>query len=82
VASEILSPASRRYDRVTKRRRYQAHVPEYWIVDLDARLVERWRTGEARPEILDASLEWLPGGAAESFRLDLPAYFAEVFQER
>jgi Uma2 family endonuclease len=82
VAGEVLSPASRRYDRVTKRQRYQAHVPEYWIVDLDARLVERWGKGEDRPEILDVSLEWSPVGAAESFRLDLPVYFAEIFQER
>ena len=41
---EVLSPGTARYDRLVKRRRYQrAPVPEYWIVDLDARLVERWK---------------------------------------
>ena len=82
VAAEVLSPSSSRHDRVTKRHSYQAHVSEYWIVDLDARLFERWRQGEERPEILTASVDWSPAGADEPFRLDLPSYFAEVFQER
>ena len=44
LAVEVLSPSTARYDRTLKRWRYQrAGVPEYWIVDLDARLVERWR---------------------------------------
>ena len=82
VACEILSPSSGRYDRVKKRSLYQRHVPEYWIVDLDARLVERWRPGDERPEILTELLEWHPEGAAESFRLELPGFFADVFAER
>jgi len=41
---EILSPSSARADRITKRRRFQrAGIPEYWVVDLDARTLERWR---------------------------------------
>lgn len=51
LAVEVLSPSSARYDRVTKRSLYQRHVPEYWIVDLDACVIERWRSGDARPEI-------------------------------
>jgi Uma2 family endonuclease len=39
---EIISPSSRRYDRVTKLRWYaQLGVPEYWLVDPDARTLER-----------------------------------------
>ena len=39
--------------RQLKRRRYQRQgIPEYWILDLDARLLERWRPGDERPEIL------------------------------
>jgi Uma2 family endonuclease len=39
---EIVSPSSRRYDRVKKLNWYaQLAVPEYWIVDLEARTVER-----------------------------------------
>src|SRR5437763_4522810 len=43
AAAEVLSPSSGRNDRVKKRPGYQRHVPEYWIVDIDARLIERWR---------------------------------------
>jgi len=43
LAIEVLSPSSGRHDRVRKRPLYQRHVPDYWIVDNDARLVERWR---------------------------------------
>ncbi len=42
--AEVTSPSTARYDRITKRRRYQrSGVAEYWIVDPDARIVERWR---------------------------------------
>jgi Uma2 family endonuclease len=39
---EVVSPSSQRYDRVTKLRWYaQLGVPEYWLVDPQARTVER-----------------------------------------
>ena len=81
VAVEVLSPSSGRHDRVRKRPLYQRHVPDYWIVDLDARLVERWSPGEDRPEVITEVLEWLPAGAAESYTLALPPFFADVFSE-
>jgi Uma2 family endonuclease len=81
LAIEVLSPSSGRIDRVKKRPHYQRHVLEYWIVDLDARLFERWRPGDDRPEILAQTLEWHPAGAAEAFSLDLSRFFAEVFGE-
>jgi len=40
LAIEEISPSSARMDRVTRRRGYQSHVSEYWIVDVDARIVE------------------------------------------
>src|SRR5205823_13459400 len=81
VAAEVLSPSSGHHDRVRKRPYYQRHVPEYWIVDLDARLIERWRPGDERPQILIAALEWHPAGAIAPFRLELAPYFAAVFGE-
>ncbi|MEX2182309.1 MAG: Uma2 family endonuclease [Gemmatimonadaceae bacterium] len=79
LAVEVVSASTARYDRIVKRRFYQrAGVEEYWIVDLDARLVERWRPGDASPEILTERLAWSPAGAVEPFELDLTAYFAVV----
>jgi Uma2 family endonuclease len=78
LAVEVLSASSAGHDRVRKRPAYQPNVPEYWIVDLDARLFERWRPSDERPEILTQSLEWLPGNAEVPMRIDLPAYFAKV----
>src|SRR5690606_7670743 len=50
LAVEVVSPSSGRADRLTKRRLYQrAGVPEYWVVDVDARLIERWRPDDDRP---------------------------------
>jgi Uma2 family endonuclease len=70
---EVLSPSTARYDRGLKRRFYQrAGVPEYWIVDPDARMVERWRPGDERPEPLDATLEW------EGLTIDLPTLFTHA----
>jgi Uma2 family endonuclease len=82
LVAEVLSPSSARGDRVKKRALYQRNrVSEYWIVDLDARVVERWRPDDDRPEILTARVEWLPEGARTPFTLDFAAYFAEVFGE-
>lgn len=82
LAVEILSPSSSRHDRVTKRPAYQRNVPEYWVMDLDARLIERWASDDERPALITRTLEWLPVGASMPFRLDLPRYFAEIFLER
>jgi Uma2 family endonuclease len=78
VAVEVLSPSSAGHDRVRKRPGYQRNAAEYWIVDLDARLVERWRREDQRPEILTDVLEWHPLGATSSLRIDLPAYFVRA----
>jgi Uma2 family endonuclease len=76
---EIPCPETASRDRGIKRRLYQqAEVPEYWIVDLDARLVERWRPGDDRPEILNETLVWQLSESSAPFELDLTAFFAEV----
>ena len=82
LAVEVLSPGSQRADRWAKRVLYQReNVPEYWIVDVDARLIERWRPGDERPEMLVAQLEWCPDPAKPPLGLDLESYFAEVIGE-
>jgi Uma2 family endonuclease len=62
---EILSPATADRDRGLKLERYRHfRVPEYWIVDPDARAIEVWRLGEgaAGPEVLARAdtLRWRP----------------------
>ncbi|HRQ78507.1 MAG TPA: Uma2 family endonuclease [Gemmatimonadaceae bacterium] len=77
LAIEVLSPSTARYDRMVKRKFYQrASVSEYWIVDLDARLIERWRPQDERPEIAHETMRWQPGAAAEALELDVAGYFA------
>lgn len=79
LAIEVLSPSTARYDRVVKRRFFQrTGVAEYWIVDLDAQLVERWRPGVASPEILAETLRWQPAGAPEPLEIQLEALFARL----
>ncbi|HEX3235068.1 MAG TPA: hypothetical protein VHR41_12780 [Gemmatimonadales bacterium] len=50
----------------------------YWIVDLDARLVERWQQGEERPEILRETLTWQPPGSSKPVKISLPTFFSEM----
>jgi Uma2 family endonuclease len=79
LAIEIVSPSSARHDRVTKRPHYQRNrVPYYWIVDAEARLIERWRPDDARPEIVTDTLRWEPDARAEPLVLDVAAFFEEV----
>ena len=75
---EVLSPSSSRHDRVRKRPLYQRNVPDYWIIDLDARLFERWTPSDDRPALVTDTLVWQPEGAATRFTLDVQAYFASV----
>ncbi len=83
LVAEVLSPATARYDRVTKRRLYQrAGVGTYWIVDLDARLVEEWRPDVASPAVLDLAVEWRPDPSLPGLRIDLPELFRRVWGEQ
>jgi Uma2 family endonuclease len=82
LAVEVLSPSTARADRHLKRRLYQREgVPECWIVDLDARLVERWCPGEERAELLADELLWQPDAAVPPLRIDLPLLFGRIHGE-
>jgi Uma2 family endonuclease len=79
VVAEVASPSTARYDRVVKRNYYLRNgVEEYWIVDIDARVIERWRSPD-RPEIVSETLVWALD--AEPFTLDVPAFFREICDE-
>ena len=79
LAVEVSSPSTAHADRVAKRTLYREEaVEEYWIVDLDSRIIERSTPSDSRPEILDTRLEWTPEGVTTPLTIDLVAYFEKV----
>ena len=79
LAVEVTSPGTARHDRGAKRDLYQRwRVDEYWIVDVDARVVERWRPEDARPEVLRERLEWAPSSGAPPLGIELDALLREA----
>lgn len=82
LVAEVLSPSTAHYDRVIKRGYFRRNrVPEYWVVDLDARVVERWRLGDDRPEVAFGTLVWAPDPAVEPLTVSLLDLFHEVYGE-
>jgi len=79
---EVLSPSTARADRTLKRRRYQrAGIPEYWILDPDARVLERWRVNDDRPEIVSTDLTWEPSEGIPPLRISVADLFATALGE-
>ena len=79
LAVEVLSEGSRRHDRVSKRQHYQdAGVSEYWIVDIEGGVVERWRPRDDRPEINAGTLVWEPDTRVPALVVDLETLWAEA----
>lgn len=79
LAVEVLSPSTARADRHRKRVIYQQQgVTEYWIVDGDARLIERWRPADERPEVLHDALLWQPRPELAPLRIDIQALFDDA----
>jgi Uma2 family endonuclease len=75
---EVLSPHSKRIDRIMKPPRYRDFgVPEYWVVDAERRCIERNRlAADAGPEICTDVLLWQPSPASPALELRVPAVFA------
>jgi Uma2 family endonuclease len=78
LAVEAVSPSSVRNDRLKKRRHYVRNRVEYWVVDLDARAIERNAPGEEWSTLHDEELVWHPAGAPEPLVVDVAAYFTRV----
>ena len=74
---EVLSPHSKRIDRVLKPPRYRDFgVPEYWVVDPVARAIERYRlAADGAPEICTQTLRWQPGEDEPALEIDVPGIF-------
>ena len=82
LAVEVLSPQTKRTDRGVKRVLYQGEaVRDYWIVDIDARTIERWTPTSLRGEVFVDEIQWQPLDSHEPFVLDVAGYFRAVFWE-
>lgn len=79
LAVEVLSPTTARRDRSVKLALYaRIGVDEYWIVDIEARCIERWRPGGTAAEIITERLSWHPNGAPHPLVIDLPVLFDAI----
>ncbi|HEX9894755.1 MAG TPA: Uma2 family endonuclease [Gemmatimonadales bacterium] len=73
---EVLSSATARADRFTKRREYQSRgVPAYWIVDGEERRVEIWTPEAELPAVVFTEVSWQPEGGRKPFALSLTELF-------
>jgi len=80
LAVEVESQSNQAYDHQTKRELYlSSGVPEYWIVNANARTIARWRAGEESAELLATRLVWHPAGMPSPFTIDLPELFDDAF---
>jgi Uma2 family endonuclease len=74
---EVLSRSTRSYDRDLKREHYfNSGVAEVWLLDIENRSVEVWRSGSERSELLEETLLWQVG--ERSFELPLAEIFRAV----
>jgi Uma2 family endonuclease len=81
LAAEVISPGSRRRDRIDKRDLYEQHgVREYWIIDPEAQTVEVLYLQSGEYQLVG---RWHPGERAQSkllqgFKVSVSALFGET----
>ena len=79
LAVEVASPGNLRYDYHTKRSLYlEGGVPEYWVVNPEARNVSRWRTEADPGTILSREIAWHPAGMPDPLLIDIEELFREA----
>jgi Uma2 family endonuclease len=79
LAIEVESPSNPLLDYQVKRELYLKHgVPEYWIVNAEARVVSCWRGLDDPGEVFSKRIEWRPAGAVAAMAIDLPALFEDA----
>jgi Uma2 family endonuclease len=76
---EVLSRSTRTRDRTVKRALYQARgIAEYWIIDIDARVIERWRPDSVEAEVVTEQLVWQPVAERAPLVIDLSGLFRGI----
>lgn len=79
LAVEILSPSTKRLDRVVKRKLYlEQGVREYWIVDIESRSVGVWTAEYETARVTRDTFTWKPLADHDALAVDLVALFNEV----
>ena len=56
-------------------------VDEYWVVDVDARMIECWRRDRDVPEAVMREFDWHPRGARASLHVDVVAFFRKILAD-
>jgi Uma2 family endonuclease len=68
LVAEVISPESRRRDRIDKRDLYEQHgVLEYWLIDPEAETIEVLHLSGGEYQLAG---RWGPGGQAQSRLLE------------
>ena len=79
LAVEIASPGNPRYDYHTKRTLYlSSGVPEYWVVNAEARNISRWQGRDDPGDVLSRTIAWHPAGMAQPLDIDIEHLFHEA----
>ncbi len=79
LAVEVLSDSTAKHDRGVKFEDYEQHVPEYWIVDADAEVVEQYvRRPEGYLLKVKAATGELMSEAVTDFSVPVRAIFDEA----
>ena len=79
LAIEVASPSNPMLDYQVKRALYlTSGVPEYWIVNADARVVSRWHSLEDPGEEFSRAISWHPKGMPVALTIDLPELFEDA----
>ena len=79
LAVEVISPSSRRRDRLDKRLLYQENrVETHWVVDVEAELIEEWHPGDERPLIVADTLRWRVTPEAPLLEIELASLFRDL----
>ena len=78
---EVLSPSTRTRDRHGKRPVYlSSGVQEVWLVDDDARIIERWTSASEFPETMRETFTWAPDAAYPPMVLTADELFGPAIQ--
>lgn len=76
---EVVSPSSSQYDYHTKRRLYLGNgIPEYWVLNPDARNVSRWMGADDPGQVLSERIDWHPSGMQASLVIDINELFDDA----